>query len=323
MPHVRTDRPKVKRVSLVGLGAMGLRHARVLMGLPECFELVGGYDPGREAARPSLARPPAPAVARLGTEAEAIATCDVLVVASPISAHAATVARALGAGKHVLVEKPLCASRAEAEALVAAAARGQERLYVGHSERFNPVVRTLVRLLRGERVLALDFQRVGPVRPSECSVLVNLGVHDLDLAAYLGGGEVTLRGAVGGSAFADVLLSVGGGAVAHVHVDRTTPHRRRSITLTTQAWTYEGDLLSHRLVRTARDTGLSSEVPLPLEEPLVAQARALADALEGGPAREIATGADGAAAVRIAELATALCDADGGAEALSERRGTL
>jgi predicted dehydrogenase len=316
---VRTTRHKV---TLVGLGAMGLRHARVLSELSGRFELAGGYDVRREAVAPA-------GLVRLGSEAEAIAACDVLVVASSIAAHAATVARALAAGRHVLVEKPLCGTAAEADALVmppAPAASAQPalrgRLFVGHSERFNPVVRALARLVRPEPVVALDFQRVGPSRPSDCGVLVNLGVHDLDLAAYLGGGEVALRGAVGDDDFADVLLETSGGAVGHLHVDRTATQRRRALTLTTPHWTYQGDLLAHRLVRTARDTGASTEVPLPLEEPLVAQARALADALDGATPREIATGIDGAAAVRLAERATLLAASAGSAQPLSERRGT-
>ncbi len=311
-------RKNPQKVALVGLGTMGLRHLRVLSGLSGRFDVAGGYDVVREAMA-FMASP----MVRLGSEAEAIAACDVLLVATSIFAHAATVARALAAGRHVLVEKPLCGTAAEADALLGSAAGGaaRGRLFVGHSERFNPVVRALVKLVRAEPVIALDFQRVGPSRPSECGVLVNLGVHDLDLAAYLGGGEVELRGAVGDDDFADVLLETSGGAVGHLHVDRTATHRRRTLTLTTPHWTYEGDLLAHRLVRTARDTGACTEVPLPLEEPLLAQARALADALDGASSREIATGADGAAAVRLAEAAARMC-ASAAAQPVSERRGS-
>jgi hypothetical protein len=92
-----------------------------------------------------------------------------------------------------------------------------------------------------------------------------------------------------------------------VYVDRTAPERRRSIVVTTSRWIYEGDLLAHRLVRTARISGARSDVPLPLEEPLLAQARAAADALDGVGSRELATGEDGAAAVALAENAGALC----------------
>ncbi|MGH7296199.1 MAG: Gfo/Idh/MocA family protein, partial [Polyangiaceae bacterium] len=266
----------------MGLGPMGCRHARVLGSLGERYALVGGYDIDASASGVD-------GLARLISEADAIERSDVLVVSTPIQAHAATVQRALLAGKHVLVEKPLCGRASEAEAMAAASVASSARVFVGHSERFNPVVRVLARLIRVEPVLGIDLLRVGPSRPSECGVLLNLAVHDLDLAAYLGGGDATLRGAIGaptsgasGEDMAHVLLTTGSGALAHVHVDRTAPRRRREITVQTESWIYDGDLLSHRLTRTSRATGAPAEVPLPIEEPLAAQARALADALDGG-----------------------------------------
>jgi predicted dehydrogenase len=264
----------------------------------------------------------------LAGEAEAIARAEVLVVATPIPAHAGTVGRALAAGLHVLVEKPLCTRAHEADALVAAA-RGPARLFVGHSERFNPVVRALTKLVGDERVVAIDLQRIGATRPTDCGVLVNLAVHDLDLAAYLSGGQVTVHGAVGGPAggasgedVAHVLLTTTSGAFGHVYVDRTTLERRRGITLVTRHWIYEGDLLGHRLLRSPRGTRARAprtEVPLLLEEPLVAQALALADALDGASPREIATGVDGARAVALAEQAAAHCASTDSAEKLSIR----
>lgn len=297
------------KVSVIGLGVMGSRHARVLAGLPDRFEIVAAYD-----LRPE--QPTPPGVRRVHSEAEAIAMAEVIVVATPIGAHGPTVSRALGAGRHLLVEKPLCATAEEAEALAADSARGPGRLFVGHSERFNPVVRALARLVRGQRVLSLHMHRSGPSRPCDVGALVNLGVHDLDLAAYLTAGEPIVRGAVGDDDAAHVLLATRGEGIGHVYVDRTLPIRRRALTLATARWIYEGDLLEHRLVRTGRDTGVRTDVPLPLDEPLAAQALALADALDGVSVREIATAADGARAVHLAERAARCCTS---AEKLSIR----
>jgi predicted dehydrogenase len=308
-PDVRRRTGKRHKVAILGLGAMGRRHARVVHGLPDRYDLVGAYDVRSDRGCP----PGLVDLHRFDGEAEAIARADLVVIATPNAAHGATVTRALAAGRHVLVEKPLCSTAAEARVLDGLA-RGPARLFVGHSERFNPVVRALGRLVRGETVVSIDLLRVGPSRPTDCSVLVNLGVHDLDLAAYLGGGDVVLRGAVGaassdapGEDLAHVLLTTGCGAVVHVYLDRTIPEKRRAITLTTERWVYEGDLLAHRLLRRARGTSTRSEVPLPLDEPLAAQAVALADVLDGAGAREIATGADGMRAVVLAERAAASC----------------
>jgi hypothetical protein len=112
---------------------------------------------------------------------------------------------------------------------------------------------------------------------------------------------------VGGADLAQVVFETAEGAAGHLCVDRTAPERRRSIVATTSRWIYEGDLLAHRLVRTARVSGSRADVPLPLEEPLLAQARAAADVLDGAGSRELATGEDGAAAVALAENGAALC----------------
>jgi len=313
------------KVSLVGLGAMGSRHARVIAALSDRFDFVGAYD-----ASPGVAVPAG--VPRLDGVGDAIERAEVVVIATPIESHGALVARALASGRHVLVEKPLCATSAEAYTL-AASSRAGARLFVGHSERFNPVVRALARLVREDPIMTLDLERVGPSRPSEWGVLMNAGVHDFDLAAYLGRAEVTVSGAVGagpegspGSEIAHVLLSTSTGLVGHVYVDRTIPVRRRTIRLATARWIYDGDLLARRLARAARGGGPRTEVPVPLEEPLAAQATALADALDGGAVRELATGTDGARSVQLAEaassaVATALWGVRGAGEGGTVRGG--
>lgn len=280
---------------------MGSRHARVFAQLDHRFEVAGAYDLRADVRIPDCAR-------RLDSEEEAIARADVVVVATPTEVHAGAVARALAAGRHVLVEKPLCATGAEAKALANLSARTGARLFVGHSERFNPVVRVLSRLTRGERVLAIDLLRVGPSRRPQCGVLLNLAVHDFDLAAYLGEAPLTLRQSLAGPApsRARVRFTMADGALGHICVDCSSPDKRRSIVLATSQWLFEGDLLAHRLVRTPRKSGAAAEVPLPLDEPLAAQAVALADALDGSPIREIATGEEGAYAVELAEGAMQL-----------------
>jgi UDP-N-acetylglucosamine 3-dehydrogenase len=303
---VRRGTTRRYKVTLLGLGTMGQRHARILRALEGRFELAGAYDPNPAAATPE-------GTLRLASEAEALSRAELVVVATPIETHTSIVGRALAAGRHVLVEKPVCSSASEARAALAMARSGA-RLFVGHSERFNPVVRALAKLVRDDAVLAIDLRRVGPSRPCAVGVLVNLGVHDFDLAAYLGGGDLTLRGAVGfersmapGLSGAHVVFSTAGGAAGHLYVDRTAPAKERAIELATARWVYEGDLLAHRLVRIARSGAARADVPLPTDEPLAAQAAAMADALDSGAAREIAMGDDGVRALELAERAGALC----------------
>jgi predicted dehydrogenase len=295
---------------------MGRRHVRVFRELCDRFQVVGGYDP--RSHDDSL-----DGLERFETEDEAIARGELVIVATPFVCHADTVVRALNAGKHVFVEKPLCATLSEARKVVMAA-RGRGRLFVGHSERFNPVVRSLVGLIRGDGVVSMDLQRESLGRPGDGGALINLGVHDLDLAAYLGGGEIVFRGAAGPVSeaeedFAHVLFSTARGAPGHLYVSRTSPTPCRKLVLTTHRWVYEGDLASHRLARAARGTSAWTEVAVVAEQALVAQAMALADDLDGCPSRELANGLDGARAVAVAEMARAAFDGRNAPSSLGRR----
>ena len=99
----RREQPKRHRVTILGTGVMGRRHVRVFSELHTRFDLVGVFDTspgvGQEVAESAGVR-------CFAREAEAIAAAELVVVASPIAAHAPQVRRALGAGCNVLVEKP-------------------------------------------------------------------------------------------------------------------------------------------------------------------------------------------------------------------------
>ncbi len=300
---------------------MGRLHARALRAAPSLFTLVGGFD----------LDPSAPArldLARLRSLDEAVAEAEVLVVATPIEAHAEPVLRALASGRDVFVEKPSGATFAEARTLVEMAERSGRRLFVGHSERFNPVVRAARKILGDEPVKSVALRRTAPSRAGRGgrlggaehaagprAVVLNLGVHDLDLAAYLTRGDRTLVAGPGKLGVlwartsgdgADIAVRAGR-AEARVHVARTSGSRERRLTLTTASMRLEGDLLEPRLDVTDLTTGETQRVRLGTEEPVVLQMRALAHALgQGfGPvdplAEELATGVDGARAVLAVE----------------------
>ncbi len=300
------------RVAVIGVGEMGRRHLRVVSALADVFDVVGVVDTDHSAARDAAA---CFSVPHLVDEGEAIARADVIVVATPIGAHASSVGRALDTGKHVLVEKPVCAHFMDAERLVNVAARRRVHLFVGHSERFNPVIRALTRIVSPNDVRRIDLCRVGPPMSSsplrrmhEGSVLLNLGIHDIDLAAYLCGSNVELRRADGDEARATLAVSTARGAVARIHVDRLAPVRRRTVRVTTTNAVYEGDLLAPSLARRPLRGGNLEVIAVDTGEPLTEQARAMYDALSGRKTG-IATGLDGARALQVAERAAWVCEA--------------
>jgi UDP-N-acetylglucosamine 3-dehydrogenase len=287
---------------------MGRRHVRVLRGLPEHFVLTGIVDPDRATHEPGLPV--------YGSEAEAIDDAEVVVVATPIPAHAQTVLRALARGRHVFVEKPMGATRSEVEAMAEAAEASGAGLFVGHSERFNPVVRALRKLVMPETIRAIHAWRVGSPRARGRDVLLNLGVHDLDLAAYLTQSTVLPRASLGCEETADLALTARAGCPVDLHVAREG-ERERNVVVETDDTTYYGDLLRFRLSAVSRE-GVSKEITLEPGEPLVLQAQALARAIAGESA-EIADGADGARAVIAAEKSLSLFPTEGSRARASQR----
>jgi predicted dehydrogenase len=180
------------------------------------------------------------------------------------------------------------------------------RVFVGHSERYNPVVVALHGLGIGPKVRALRLRRTSPLTRSglEHAVLVSLGVHDIDLAAHLTSCPMTLRDVVHlDDDRADIVLASTPGAIAWIHVDRRASQRERTLEVDTEGGVYVGDLLAKTLTYWPRAGGSPVSAELATEEPLVAQARAVARALHGGTEEVVATGQDGAAALVLAEEA--------------------
>ena len=128
-------------------------------------------------------------------------TLDAVVVATPVPTHHALARRALLAGKHVFVEKPLAWTVAEARELEALAAERSRIVMVGHLLRFHPAVVKLRELIESGELGDVLYvygnrQNLGVIREDE-NALWSLGVHDISVVLYLLGGrpvEVSARG---------------------------------------------------------------------------------------------------------------------------------
>ncbi len=184
------------RIGVLGAGYFGRFHLLKLARAPG-VRLVGLHD--ADPARASLVAAEAGCTV-LGPEA-LIAASDAVVIATPTRFHAALATWALEAGRHVFVEKPIAASTAEAEALVALAAARGLKLMVGHIERHSAAIRTLRASLGTRRLNAIEAVRVAPFRPRslDVSVVLDLMIHDLDLILSLVPAPLTEVRAVGGA----------------------------------------------------------------------------------------------------------------------------
>ena len=184
---------EAKRLAVIGAGAMGSNHIRVLQAM-EGVELCAVSDNMKADALRGTKRNGFGAVYADAEEMLAKERLDAVVVASPTATHKGLALSALRRGLAVLVEKPLASTEAECQEILDAAARAGRPLMVGHIERFNPVVAKLKSSLDegflGD-VYYIETVRSGPfprrLYGSRDGVVIDLAVHDLDLVAHLTG----------------------------------------------------------------------------------------------------------------------------------------
>jgi predicted dehydrogenase len=167
---------------------------------------------------------------------------DAIVVATPVPTHAPLAKRALEAGKHVFIEKPMAMNAAEAEELVEVAAERDLALMPGHLLIYHPGVRKLKELVdSGELgdVLCVygNRQNLGKIRKDE-NALWSLGVHDLSVILYLLGEDPSEAWAHGNAflnpGVEDVVfcyLRFPSGKIAHMHLSWLDPHKMRKLTV--------------------------------------------------------------------------------------------
>ena len=247
------------RAAVIGLGMMGRAHVRVWDEMVDGVELVAvaDTDPGavREAITGRGARGYPDQASMLAAE-----DLDLVSVVVPTSLHLSTALAALDAGSHVLVEKPIAATRGEAEQMIAAARSAGRMLTVGHIERFNPAIRELRRrLAAGElgRIFEIRATRLGPfpARIRDVGVVVDLAPHDLDVMRYLLGSDpIRLYAETEQRIHTDHedlfvgLLKFANGAVGVLDINWLTPTKQRTLTVTGERGMYTADYLAQQLV---------------------------------------------------------------------------
>jgi predicted dehydrogenase len=216
------------RVAVVGMGLMGMLHARIFQHLRD-VEVIGAIDidPDRRAEAERTLRVPA-----FRSLDEVLDSADAVSVTLPDHLHVKASCLALQQGKHVLVEKPLATTVEDATEILAAQT-APHRLMVGHLLRFDLRLLELKRRIDGGTLGEIQYFRIhrantrGGIRRlgGRASVTAFLGVHDLDLMLWLTGASITRVAARGRKIFsgqwdlsvAHVDLSTGALAVVENH----------------------------------------------------------------------------------------------------------
>lgn len=304
---------------------MGRHHARLLQTSPR-VAFAGAVDP--DGDRYGAVHDPAAVYGSIHELLEH-GRPDFAIVAVPTDDHLIVARTLAAAGVHMLVEKPLAGTVAEANEIIAACGEAGIRAAVGHVERFNPALMELRRRTEegqvGE-VFLIGTERCGPFpdRVKDVGVVKDLATHDLDLVAWLGKSPIDLVAAQTahktGRAHEDLVLATGRlltGLAFSVTVDWLTPTKIRRMRILGDrgmlvADTVTSDLVFHENGRVTSEwdstqalrgvaEGNSTRYALKRREPLLVELDAFCDFVLGDDASPSVTLAEGLQTVRCAE----------------------
>ncbi len=221
------------RMGVVGTGALGFHHARILRDV-DGVQMAGFFEASAERR--------AHVVAELGiTPFDSLeGLLDVvgaIVIAVPTTAHEAVAVAALERDIHVLIEKPLAPDAESADRILAAAEGRDVIVQVGHVERFNQAIRAAEPYLDGP--LFIESHRMAPFSPrsTDVAVVLDLMIHDVDLIQCLVGAPITDIASSGipvltpNVDIANARISFENGAVANLTASRVSMERLRKLRL--------------------------------------------------------------------------------------------
>jgi predicted dehydrogenase len=317
------------RIGVAGAGHFGRFHALKLAASPRAT-LSGIFD--LDAAR-------AAAVAReTYTQPRSwdalLAASDAVVIAAPAEAHFELAGAALAAGCHVLVEKPIAATLAQAEQLGQLATTHGRVLQVGHLLRFSAEHRAISARMR--RPLYLDCVRIAPFKPrgTDVSVILDLMIHDLDLVLALVDSPIESVDAVGApvaSVYEDIAnarVRFRNGCVATITASRISLKTERKMRLFSQEGYMSVDFTARKLMMIGRERGLKlpgtgggrlEEITWKEHDALEAEHAAFAAAiLDGAPVV-----VDAAAGARALAAALAVAESMAASRAKAEASGLI
>ena len=298
----------VLKTGLIGAGVFGGYHAGKIAGSAKT-EFVGVFDPDKERCSVLAAKH---GVQAFGTQLELLNALDAVIVACPATYHEAVVSEAIATGVHTMVEKPLALTGQGAKELASRADAAGLILQVGHQERF--VLEEMGLFDIPEKPKSIKALRMSPPAPDgragDVSVIWDLMIHDLDMAARLMGTNASVQ-ASGRSvhskhiddATAELVFPSG---KAIIMASRAAAERDRKMTLEYPSGTIAIDFLT-RSVSNTTPFDVRADVSEMMPDPLGAAdeaffAASLGERASPIPGREAAIAVDYAERVETSAL---------------------
>ena len=224
------------RTAVIGVGHLGKQHARIhsVLDGEGLIEFVSVCDLDEQTARTIAAERD---TSWTTDWRQLVGKVDAVSLAVPTESHSEIACELLRAGIHVLVEKPIARTLAEADEMIAAASESGAVLQIGHAERFNPALVALRPHVRNP--VYFEIHRVGEftARSLDIDVVLDLMIHDLDIVQWLVGEDVEVNDlhAVGIPILtnkvdaANARLEFASGAVANITASRVGTEKIRKM----------------------------------------------------------------------------------------------
>jgi len=259
-------KPAILRTAVIGVGYLGKFHAQKFADIPgsQLVAVVDVDDLARKRVAGDLG------VDAVGDYRELIGAVDAVSVVVPTPAHFEVAEAFLDSGTHVLVEKPITETVAQANRLIDIAKQRRAVLQVGHLERFNPAVRALEPLLHKPRFV--ESVRIAPYkdRGTDVDVVLDLMIHDIDLIQFIAGSPIERIEAVGAAVITDkpdvanARIRFENGCIANVTASRTSLKVERKIRIFQDACYFSADLHQKAVAVYRKSEGAHGPLGLPI-----------------------------------------------------------
>lgn len=297
-------------VAVIGAGFWGKNHVRVFKELDET-ELVAVCDIDAEKAKNLAKQFSVEAYVNIGKMLRR-ADIEAVTICTWSTSLAKEALKALKAGKHVLVEKPMAANSKQAEKLLKTAEKEELHLTVGFLMRFIPGIQFIKESIEKRTIGELVFataKRVSqwPERIGDVGVVKDLAIHDIDMMRYLFDGDPVAVYAKTGNKkhkrfedYAHIMLTFEGGKNAFIESNWLTPYKTRVLVVTGSEAIAKLDYITQELtIENAKET---VQPRIPWQEPLKLELRHFVNCILGKE-KPVVTGMDGFKAIKIAEAA--------------------
>jgi len=297
-------------VAVIGTGFWGRNHARVFKELEET-ELLAVCDINAERAKNVAKQFGVRAYTSMG---KLLKNKDIEAVSNCVWSLnlAKETLKALKAGKHVLVEKPMATNVKQAEKLLETAEEEGLHLSVGFLMRFIPGIQHMKNAIEDKTIgnlVCATAKRVSewPERIGDVGVVKDIAIHDIDITRYLFGEEPIAVYAKTGSMkhkkfedYAQIMLTFEGGKSAFIESNWLTPYKTRTLVVTGSKAIMKLDYITQEL--TIEDAKKTIQPRYPWQEPLKLELQHFANCILKKE-KPLITGTDGLKALQIAEAA--------------------